>query len=64
MGVETGIQLRLARRVTTTMSVGSVIGGVAITAVYVLLGEPLLDGKVPLQIVDRHERTRPEAGHQ
>ena len=29
MGVETRIQLDLARRVTTTTSVGSVIGGVA-----------------------------------
>ncbi|MEV4754813.1 ABC transporter ATP-binding protein [Micromonospora sp. NPDC049559] len=48
MGVETEIQLALARRVTTTTSVGAVIGGVATGIVYVLLGVLLLDGQIPL----------------
>jgi ATP-binding cassette subfamily B protein len=48
MGVETRIQLDLARTVTTTMTVGSLIGGVATSAVYVLLGVLLLNGQVPL----------------
>ncbi|MFI7546078.1 ABC transporter ATP-binding protein [Actinoplanes sp. NPDC049599] len=48
MGAETDVQLALARRVTTTMSVGSVISGLATGAVYVLLGVLLLDGRIPL----------------
>jgi ATP-binding cassette subfamily B protein len=48
MDVETRIQLDLARRVTTTVSVGSVIGGLATGAVYVLLGVLLLYGHIPL----------------
>jgi ATP-binding cassette subfamily B protein len=48
MGAETDVQLALARRVTTTMSVGSVISGLATGAVYVLLGFLLLDGQIPL----------------
>jgi ATP-binding cassette subfamily B protein len=48
MGVETGIQLALARRVTTTTTVGSMIGGVATAVVYVLLGLLLIDGQIPL----------------
>ncbi|SBT40921.1 ATP-binding cassette domain-containing protein [Micromonospora auratinigra] len=48
MGVETDIQLRLARRVTTTTTVGAVVGGVAAGAVYVLLGLLLVDGQIPL----------------
>ncbi|MGW5670311.1 ABC transporter ATP-binding protein [Micromonospora sp. NPDC003776] len=48
MGVETDIQLALARRVTTTMAVGSMIGGVATGAVYVLLGLLLVNGHIPL----------------
>jgi len=48
MGAETAIQLRLARRMTTTITVGSVIGGVATGAVYVLLGVLLLNGQIPL----------------
>ncbi|GAA1801391.1 ABC transporter ATP-binding protein [Luedemannella flava] len=48
MGAETRIQLDLARRVTTTTSVGAIIGGIATTAVYVLLGLLLLDGQIPL----------------
>ncbi|MEU5725027.1 ATP-binding cassette domain-containing protein [Micromonospora sp. NPDC047738] len=48
MGVETGIQLALARRVTTTTTVGSMIAGVATAVVYVLLGLLLVDGQIPL----------------
>ncbi|WBB70040.1 ATP-binding cassette domain-containing protein [Micromonospora sp. WMMD812] len=48
MGVETDIQLRLARRVTTTTTVGAMIGGAATGAVYVLLGLLLVDGQIPL----------------
>ncbi|MEU7800511.1 ABC transporter ATP-binding protein [Micromonospora arborensis] len=48
MQVETDIQLVLARRVTTTTSVGAMIGGVATAAVYVLLGLLLIDGQIPL----------------
>jgi ATP-binding cassette, subfamily B, bacterial len=48
MSVETGIQLELARRVTTTRSVGAVIGGLGTGAVYLLLGMLLLDGRIPL----------------
>lgn len=48
MGVETDIQLALARRVTTTTALGSTIGGLATGAVYVLLGLLLVDGQIPL----------------
>ncbi|GIJ76145.1 ATP-binding cassette, subfamily B [Micromonospora phaseoli] len=48
MGVETDIELALARRVTTTITVGSMIGGVATAVVYVLLGLLLIDGQIPL----------------
>jgi ATP-binding cassette subfamily B protein len=48
MSVETGVQLRLARRVTTTRTIGSLIGGVATGAVYVLLAVLLLRGQIPL----------------
>ncbi|WP_231935268.1 ATP-binding cassette domain-containing protein [Micromonospora viridifaciens] len=48
MGVETDIQLALARRVTTTTTVGSMIAGVATAVVYVLLGLLLVDGQIPL----------------
>ncbi|MFC4016443.1 ABC transporter ATP-binding protein [Micromonospora sp. GCM10011542] len=48
MGVETDIQLALARRVTTTTTVGSMIGGLATAVVYVLLGLLLVDGQIPL----------------
>ncbi|MEU8264206.1 ABC transporter ATP-binding protein [Micromonospora sp. NPDC048999] len=48
MGVETGIQLALARRVTTTTTVGSMIAGVATAVVYVLLGLLLVNGQIPL----------------
>ncbi|MFI7209279.1 ABC transporter ATP-binding protein [Micromonospora aurantiaca (nom. illeg.)] len=48
MGVETDIQLALARRVTTTTTVGAMIGGVATAVVYVLLGVLLVNGQIPL----------------
>ena len=48
MGVETRIQLDLARKVTTTTTIGSLVGGIATFAVYVLLGMLLLDGQIPL----------------
>ncbi|GAB3527709.1 ABC transporter ATP-binding protein [Phytohabitans suffuscus] len=48
MTAETAIQLRLARRVTVTTSVGAAIGGVATAAVYLLLGLLLVDGRIPL----------------
>ncbi|MFJ2082644.1 ATP-binding cassette domain-containing protein [Micromonospora chokoriensis] len=48
MRVETDIQLALARRVTTTTTVGALIGGLATGTVYVLLGLLLLDGQIPL----------------
>ncbi|MFR9775593.1 ABC transporter ATP-binding protein [Micromonospora sp. MS34] len=48
MGAETGIQLALARRVTTTTAVGAMVGGVATGAVYALLGLLLVDGQIPL----------------
>jgi ATP-binding cassette subfamily B protein len=48
MHAETVIQLRLARRVTVTTSLGAAISGIATTAVYVLLGVLLLDDQIPL----------------
>jgi ATP-binding cassette subfamily B protein len=48
MGAETDIQLALARKVTTTTSLGSVIGGLATAGVYALLGVLLLDGRIPI----------------
>ncbi|MFV2113221.1 ATP-binding cassette domain-containing protein [Micromonospora sp. LOL_025] len=48
MEVETDIELALARRVTTTTTVGAVIGGIATGAVYLLLGLLLVDGQIPL----------------
>ncbi|MEU8254388.1 ABC transporter ATP-binding protein [Micromonospora inaquosa] len=48
MQVETDIQLALARRVTTTTTVGAIIGGLATGTVYALLGLLLLDGQIPL----------------
>jgi len=48
MGVETTIQLDLARKMTTITSIGSVVGGLATAAVYVLLGVLLLKGQIPL----------------
>jgi len=48
MSVETDIQLAMARRVTTTTTVGSMIAGLATTVVYLLLGLLLIDGQIPL----------------
>ena len=48
MGAETRIQLDLARRVTTTTSLGSVVGGVATGGVYLLLAVLLHAGRIPL----------------
>lgn len=48
MAVETRIQLDLARKVTTTTTVGSLVSGIATVAVYVLLGILLLNGQIPL----------------
>ena len=48
MGAETAIQLALARRVTTTVSLGAVIGGAATAGVYALLGVLLVNGQIPL----------------
>ncbi|SIR28568.1 ABC transporter ATP-binding protein [Micromonospora avicenniae] len=48
MGVETNIQLALARRVTTTTTIGAMVGGIATAVVYVLLGLLLIDGQIPL----------------
>ena len=48
MGVETDIQLALARRVTTTTTVGAMIGGMATGLVYILLGMLLVRGHIPL----------------
>lgn len=48
MQVETDIQLALARRVTTTTTVGAIVGGLATGTVYALLGLLLLDGQIPL----------------
>ncbi|WP_422734961.1 ABC transporter ATP-binding protein [Micromonospora sp. WMMD558] len=48
MDTETGIQLALARRVTTTTAVGALVGGLATAVVYVLLGLLLIEGQIPL----------------
>nr|WP_020517161.1 ABC transporter ATP-binding protein [Actinoplanes globisporus] len=48
MGAQTTIEMRLARRVTATTAVGAVIGGVALSGVYVLLGALLVEGQIPL----------------
>ncbi|MGC4890611.1 ATP-binding cassette domain-containing protein [Micromonospora sp. DT227] len=48
MGAETDVQLALARRVTTTTTVGSLTGGAATGAVYLLLGLLLVGGHIPL----------------
>jgi ATP-binding cassette, subfamily B, bacterial len=48
MAAGTTVQLDLARRMTTTLSIGSVVGGVSTAAVYVLLGLLLLGGNIPL----------------
>lgn len=48
MGAQTTEELKLARRVTTTMSVGAVISGIGLGGVWVLLGLLLAGGHIPL----------------
>lgn len=48
MGAQTKIDLALARKVTTTTSIGAIVSGIASAGVYVLLGVLLLDGRIPL----------------
>jgi ATP-binding cassette subfamily B protein len=48
MNAETAIQLALARRVTTTITIGALVGGLATATVYGLLGVLLLGGEIPL----------------
>jgi ATP-binding cassette, subfamily B, bacterial len=48
MGAQTAEDLRLARRVTTTTSVGAVISGIGLGGVWVLLGFLLAGGHIPL----------------
>jgi ATP-binding cassette subfamily B protein len=48
MDAETRIRLDLARRMTTTTTVGSVVAGLATGAVYILLALLLLNGQIPL----------------
>ncbi|WP_433359639.1 ABC transporter ATP-binding protein [Actinoplanes sp. CA-142083] len=48
MGAQTRIEMGLARRVTATTAVGAVIGGVALSGVYALLGALLVNGSIPL----------------
>ncbi len=48
MGAQIAEELRVARRVTTTTSIGAAVGGIALAGVYVLLGVLLLNGRIPL----------------
>jgi ATP-binding cassette subfamily B protein len=48
MDAHTKIELRLARRVTTTTSLGALVSGAALAGVYALLGALLLKGQIPL----------------
>ncbi|GAB2569132.1 ABC transporter ATP-binding protein [Paractinoplanes abujensis] len=48
MDAQTATELTLARRVTTTMSVGAVISGIGLGGVWVLLGVLLAGGHIPL----------------
>ncbi|WP_308121008.1 ABC transporter ATP-binding protein [Paractinoplanes bogorensis] len=48
MDAQTATELTLARRVTTTMSLGAVISGVGLGGVWVLLGVLLAGGHIPL----------------
>ncbi|HEX8344457.1 MAG TPA: ABC transporter ATP-binding protein [Actinoplanes sp.] len=48
MGAETTIQIDLARRVTTTTSIGAAVSGLATGGVYALLAVLLIDGRIPL----------------
>ncbi|MFI5937983.1 ABC transporter ATP-binding protein [Actinoplanes sp. NPDC051494] len=48
MGAQTTEELALARRVTTTTSIGAVISGLGLGGVWVLLGLLLSGGRIPL----------------
>ena len=48
MGAQTAEELAVARRVTTTTSIGAAVGGVCLLGVYLLLGWFLLGGRIPL----------------
>lgn len=48
MQAQTDVDLNLARRVTTTTSVGAVISGLGLAGVWVLLGLLLAGGRIPL----------------
>lgn len=48
MQAQTTEELALARRVTTTTSIGAVISGLALGGVWALLGVLLADGRIPL----------------
>ncbi len=48
MGAETRHQLRLAKKVTVTNTIGSAIGGVAALGVYAVLAWLLVSGRMPL----------------
>lgn len=48
MGAQTAEELAVARRVTTTTSIGAAVGGVCLLGVYLLLGWLLLGGRIPL----------------
>jgi ATP-binding cassette subfamily B protein len=48
MGAETRHQLRLAKKVTMTNTIGSMIGGVAALGVYAVLAWLLVSGRIPL----------------
>jgi ATP-binding cassette, subfamily B, bacterial len=48
MNAQTAIDLDLARRVTTTTSIGAIVSGIASGGVYVLLGILLMGGRIPL----------------
>jgi ATP-binding cassette, subfamily B, bacterial len=48
MTAQTDEDLRVARRVTTSTSIGAAVGGLALTGVYVLLGVLLLGGRIPI----------------
>ena len=48
MGAETRHQLRLAKKVTMTNTIGSMIGGVASLGVYAVLAWLLVSGRIPL----------------
>ena len=48
MGAQTAEELAVARRVTTTTSIGAAVGGVCLLGVYLLLGGLLLGGQIPL----------------